>query len=142
MTDAVTNSSGSCLCGNVTYRITGPIGQIENCHCQMCRKAHGAAFSTNGVVASADFELTSGADLITAYASSPQRLKCFCSRCGSQLFIRRLSNETNIVITLGTLDNYAGSGASRHVFVDSKAEWHHITDDLPQYRIYPGYEPE
>ena len=108
----------------------------------MCRKAHGAAFSTNAVVASGDFELTSGAELLKTYASSPQRLKSFCSHCGSQLFIQRLNNETDIVITLGTLDSYAGSGASRHVFVDSKAEWHHITDDLPQYRIYPSYDPK
>ena len=134
MTDSAGNSTGSCLCGGITYRISGPVGPIENCHCQMCRKAHGAAFSTNGVVASADVELTSGTELITTYASSPQRLKCFCSRCGSPLFIRRLNDETNIVITLGTLDSYAGSGASRHVFVDAKAGWHHITDDLPQYR--------
>lgn len=145
MINSVSDIRGGCLCSSVTYEITGPIHTIENCHCQMCRKAHGAAFSTNGVVAGADFKIKTGAECITAYASSPRRLKCFCSRCGSPLFIRRQnetgSDDASVVVTLGTLNQYTGSGATRHVFVDSKAEWHHIADDLPQYRIYPGYEP-
>lgn len=36
---------GSCLCGQVPYAISGGLGDIVHCHCQTCRKAHGAAFS-------------------------------------------------------------------------------------------------
>lgn len=35
---------GSCLCGGVRYEISGPLSYPLNCHCSMCRKAHGAAF--------------------------------------------------------------------------------------------------
>ena len=34
---------GSCLCGSVEYEISG---DIVHCHCETCRKAHGAAFSS------------------------------------------------------------------------------------------------
>jgi hypothetical protein len=34
----------SCLCGGVKFRINGALSQARNCHCSMCRKAHGAAF--------------------------------------------------------------------------------------------------
>jgi len=37
---------GSCLCGGVRYEIAGPLSGALNCHCSMCRKAHGAAFRT------------------------------------------------------------------------------------------------
>jgi hypothetical protein len=33
-------------------------------HCSMCRKAHGAAFSTNAVVPTAALTVTSGADAV------------------------------------------------------------------------------
>jgi len=134
---------GSCLCGGVSYEIVGPIGLSEYCHCSMCRKAHGSAFSANAEVPSASFRLSSGADLITEFASSAQRRKCFCKQCGSQLFIRRLDDPATLAVTLGTLDSALPStGPIRHVFVDSKAGWYDITDPLPQYRIYPGFEPE
>lgn len=47
---------GSCLCGGIKYRITGPLTGARNCHCSMCRKAQGAAFRSRASVKAADFE--------------------------------------------------------------------------------------
>jgi hypothetical protein len=132
---------GSCLCGSVRYEITASLEGAEHCHCSMCRKAHGAAFSTNSVVPTDRLTVTSGADLISEFQSSPERRKCFCSTCGSQLFIRRLDKPELTVVTLGTIDGDPRTLPERHVFVASKACWHEITDALPQFRIYPGFEP-
>lgn len=134
--------TGSCLCGGVSYEIAGAIGPSEYCHCSMCRKAHGSAFSVNAEIPASSFRLSSGAELITEFASSTQRRKSFCGRCGSQLFIRRLDDPDTLAITLGTLDSDPLTRPERHVFVDSKARWYDITDDLPRFRIYPGFEPE
>jgi hypothetical protein len=41
------------------------------CHCSQCRKAQGGAFATNTPVSNSNFELKSGAELITEYESSP-----------------------------------------------------------------------
>jgi len=133
--------TGSCLCGAVRYAIAGRIERAEYCHCSMCRKVHGTAFSSNAEVAAASFQWVTGRDLVSEFASSPARRKCFCSRCGAQLAIRRLDDPSTIAITLGTLDGDPGIRPDRHVFVDSKAPWDAISDDLPQYRIYPGFEP-
>src|SRR5712675_1883866 len=93
-----------CLCGSVRYEIRAPLGTTEHCHCSMCRKAHGAAFSTNAPVATEALIVTSGAEFIREYQSSPNRQKRFCARCGSQLFIRRLDKPAFTVVTLGTVD--------------------------------------
>ena len=132
---------GGCLCGAVRYEVSASLGLVENCHCSMCRKAHGAAFSTNSVVPTSALKVTAGADLISAYESSPNRRKCFCSRCGSQLFIRRVNKPEFTVITLGSLDGEVQARPERHVFVESQASWYKITDALPQFKIYPGVEP-
>ena len=76
--------SGSCLCGSVHYTTTASIGFAEHCHCSMCRKAHGTAFSTNAVVPT-DSLVIHGREHLSEYASSPGRLKQFCSRCGAQI---------------------------------------------------------
>ncbi len=107
----------------------------------MCRKAHGAAFSTNSVVRADMLRVTSGADLLSEYESSPNRRKCFCSNCGSQLFIRRLDQPEFTVVTLGTVDGDPHARPERHVFVESKAAWYDLADALPQFKIYPGFEP-
>jgi hypothetical protein len=74
-------------------------------------------------------------------AIPPNRRKCFCSNCGSQLFIRRLDKPEVTVVTLGTLDGDPHARPERHVFVASKAPWYEIADSLPQFKIYPGFEP-
>ena len=132
---------GSCLCGSVRYEITAPLEGAEHCHCSMCRKAHGAAFSTNAIVPAEKFRVTSGTHLLSEYRSSPDRRKCFCSNCGSQLFIRRLDKPDFMVVTLGSIDGDPHTHPERHVFVASKACWYDIADALPQFEIYPGIEP-
>src|SRR6516165_945969 len=76
---------GSCLCDEVKYEIGGSLRDVRNCHCSMCRKAHGAAFRTRATVRAADFRYLKGEHLITAYESSPGTYRTFCSRCGSRL---------------------------------------------------------
>jgi hypothetical protein len=78
---------------------------------------------------------------VVEYASSPQRRKRFCGKCGSHLAIQRLDDPSTLVIALGTLDGDPGIRPARHVFVDSKAPWYAIGDALPRFHIYPGFEP-
>lgn len=127
---------GGCLRGSVRYEIKAALQDAEHCHCSMCRRAHGAAFSTNAVVPTEAFTITSGAGLVSEYQSSPNRRKCFCSNRGSQLFIRRLDRPEHVVVTLGTIDSDPRVRPGRHVFVGSKSPWYDIADALPQFKIY------
>ena len=34
-------TTGQCLCGTVRHQVTGPLGEVRYCHCQMCRRATG-----------------------------------------------------------------------------------------------------
>ena len=136
MTDQHKIHQGSCLCGAVRYQINGPLNDVLNCHCSMCRKLHAAAFRTRAKVAIADWTTTAGAQLITFYESSPGEHKGFCSRCGSSLLTRFDTQPEVLGVPLGTLDTDPGVRASRHVFVASKAPWFSITDDLPQHPEY------
>lgn len=58
--------TGSCLCGAVAYEVEAELSAIAHCHCETCRKAHGAAFSSIGAVPKAAFRWTRGQDLLGA----------------------------------------------------------------------------
>jgi hypothetical protein len=128
---------GSCLCGGVRYEITGKLTGTRNCHCSMCRKAHGAAFRTRASVQSADFRLVSGDDLLTFFESSPGNHRGFCRVCGSPIVTKFDAYPSVVGLPLGALDDDPGVRPKLHVHVASKAPWFTITDDLPQFAEGP-----
>lgn len=128
---------GSCLCGGVRYEIHGTLRGALNCHCRMCRKAHGAAFRSRAAVRSADFLWLAGEELVTYYESSPGTQRGFCRVCGSNLISRFHSKDT-YGLALGSLDDDPGIKPLCHVYVGSKAPWHDINDNLPQFETVPS----
>jgi len=128
---------GSCLCGGVRYEISGPLSYPLNCHCSMCRKAHGAAFRSRARVKADDFRWMQGAELVTYYESSPGNHRGFCRVCGSPLLSRFDNDPRSYGLPLGALDDDPGIKPGFHVFVASKAPWYDITDELPQFAELP-----
>jgi hypothetical protein len=128
---------GSCLCGGIRYEVRGSLNHVTHCHCSMCRKAHGAAFATYGRVETGDFVVTSGADDLVSYQSSPEVTRTFCKHCGSTLQFIYTDRPGSLWLALGTLDDDPGIQAVQHIFVGSKAPWSDITDDLPQHLALP-----
>lgn len=123
--------TGSCLCGGIQYEIHGELAPVQICHCQQCRKAQGSALVTNIPVATDQFSLITGEDLLASYESSPGKERVFCRCCGSPIF-SRLQGLDVVRIRAGTLDGKVPLRLSGHAFVGSKASWWPITDDLPQ----------
>jgi len=132
-------TTGRCLCGAVRFAVDGPVGPVEHCHCSMCRRAHGAPFSTFGRIRRADLRITAGADQITAYASSEPVTRSFCGRCGTRLFFRHAAMPEHEFVAVGSLDDETGVHPESHIFVASKADWYAIADDLPQHAHFPPF---
>ena len=52
---------GRCLCEHIHFSVSDDAVTVVNCHCNLCRKMNGSAFSTYVVVNESEFELVSGA---------------------------------------------------------------------------------
>jgi hypothetical protein len=127
---------GQCLCGTVKYQVDGPFNAMVNCHCSMCRKAHGSQFVTYVTAPLAAFRWLSGEDNITVFPSSAHGRRGFCRSCGSATPL--LFEDMGIaIVPAGCLDGDPGLRPQMHIFVGSKAAGYVITDDLPQYERYP-----
>ncbi|MBT5665792.1 MAG: GFA family protein [Rhodospirillaceae bacterium] len=95
-------NTGSCLCGAVRWRMEGPYARMTNCHCSMCRKAHGAPFATYIRTDTDKFEVLSGAESVTVYEASDNFKRRFCAHCGSVLWI---GEGDQIGVAAGIIEN-------------------------------------
>ena len=125
---------GSCLCGSVKYEINGKVGDIVHCHCETCRKAHGAAFSSVAAVNDEDFTLI-GAENLSRFESSEGKWRYFCSNCGTQLYAKR-DNTQHVILRLGSLDDDPGAQEKNHIWTSQKASWYEINSDLPEHEEF------
>lgn len=131
---------GGCLCGAVAYEIERPLaGAIVFCHCSRCRRGRAAAHNTNMVVAPERFRFLRGQQHVHSY-KPPEALRftqAFCRDCGSPM---PHVGETRVIVPAGSLDDDPGIRPGFHIFVNSKALWFQITDELPQYPEAPPPE--
>lgn len=129
---------GSCLCGRVRYRATGPLGEMSHCHCTDCRKSHGAAFATYVEVARDRFRFDRGEDRLLMYRAESGTRRRFCGICGSNITAAIESEPESVYVTAATLDTRIEQKPVAHIFVRSKVPWYEIRDGLPQHAVYPA----
>ena len=129
--------NGACLCGKIRYEIEGNPRFMYQCHCGKCRAASGAAFVTNLIVDADRFRITAGDEFISAYESSPQKFRYFCSGCGSPIYSHGQQTKRVVSVRSGTLKCNPGLPVSYHAFVGSKAPWVDIRDGQPQFLEWP-----
>ena len=132
---------GSCLCGEVSFRITKPYTWFHYCHCGRCRKVSGSAHSANLLVSADQLEWVTGEDQLGRYElpGAKSFSTTFCTRCGSSLpWVTK--NGKWVVVPVGALDEDPGALPERNIFWDSRASWYLPVGDLPTFAEVPPRE--
>ena len=120
---------GSCLCGQVSFVVTGSLGPADACHCVQCRKQSGHYFASTNVPRAA--LVVTGQEHVSWYRSSAKVRRGFCSGCGSTLFWDPPAMDW-IAIAMGAFDTPTATHLEKHIFVAEIGDYYEITDDLPQ----------
>ena len=128
---------GSCLCGAVRYEADQLDGPIVHCHCPTCRKAHASAFNSSAAVERRHFRWTAGEAKLSRYASSPDKIRWFCSVCGSQM-IAEFPAQSRVLLRVATLDDDPGVRPTEHIWTSVHAPW--LIDEAAVVR-YPEWPP-
>ena len=113
-------ASGGCLCGGVTFEISGPLRDVFFCHCTRCRRTHGH-FSAYTTCAKADLRFNEDSGL--RWFELGETRRGFCRDCGASLFWQRAGAET-ISVSAGTLDAPTGLRPGRHVFLADAGDYY------------------
>lgn len=126
--------TGSCLCGGVSFELSGTLRPSVACHCSQCRKTSGHYWSATQVTAD-QFKLTSEQTL-TWFQSSKTAKRGFCNTCGSSLFWMHDNDDGAISIASGALDGPTNLTTEKHIFVKDKGDYYDIADKAPQIQKY------
>jgi len=125
--------TGSCLCGEVKFEISGQPSSLSYCHCSRCRKSAGI-FSAVLIGKASDLHLIQGEEAIRKYKAEKPWVhsRCFCQHCGTSLGDMATYGDI-YVIAASALDDSPGIKPTLHLHSEAKPDWYDIKDDLEQF---------
>lgn len=118
---------GTCLCGEISFEITAPPGEVVACHCGQCRKQSGHYWASADV-ALADIVITGSPKW---FRSSDKAQRGFCGICGSFLFWKA-DGRDGLSFGMGAIDGTTGARLVRHIFTADKGDYYQIGDGAVQ----------
>src|SRR5664279_211013 len=125
---------GRCLCGAISYTVTGPLRPVVYCHCKMCRRTSGHFVAATACTMS---QLSiAPSEHLKWYQSSASAQRGFCGLCGSNLFWKP-TRGSYVSIWAGTLADPTGLAGAGHIFVADKGDYYTLNDGLAQSSHYP-----
>ena len=136
MSDDSRQLTGTCLCGQIEYRVADAFLYAMYCHCSLCRRMTGSAFKALAGIERSKLALTRGQDATAIFGDSEDWHNVSCRHCGSLLYAA-VRDGACVHVSMGTLVDTPAIRPTMHIFVGSKAPWYEITDDLPQHDAFP-----
>lgn len=126
------STSGSCLCGAVSFQMEFPSKWVSHCHCNNCRRSVGAAFVTWVSAEEAQVSIRDTDNRLNWYASSSEANRGFCSKCGSSLFFMSIRWPGEIHIVRAAFNEPVDRQPQVHAYYDTHVDWFAVNDDLPK----------
>lgn len=134
----MTQLSGACLCGAISYSGDADIKMTMNCHCVDCRKVTGSAYGTLLFVAEDSVEISGEPGIFEHTSDRGSNMqKLFCSKCGSQMFTRNSARQGVIGIRAGTADQADAVKPAANLFKDSAIPTTPMDKTLPVHDRMP-----
>jgi hypothetical protein len=121
--------NAACLCGAITIRVTGPLGRVDACHCNQCRKQSGHYWVSTDLARDA-VEIT-GEEHLNWFQSSAKVRRGFCRTCGSFL-LWDAPGRSRLAIAMGAFAAPTGAQIGKHIFTVDKGDYYVIADGVPE----------
>ncbi len=126
---------GKCRCGACTYDIAiDDLPRVYACHCHVCQRWTGSAFSVQALVAEDRLAVTGPVviqEFLTEDRTSIQR---FCGTCRSRIYNTNTRRPGVAVVRAGTLDRSEELDCVAHIFTAYRQPWVIIPADVPSWQ--------
>ena len=119
----MTERSGRCLCGAVSYHFSGEPIAARVCWCKDCQ--HIASNGTVNAIVNTDSLTINGelSEFTSVAASGNQIRRRFCPACGSHLFANSSARPQFTVVRIGTLDEPSSISPTMNIWIQSAPTW-------------------
>lgn len=124
------SQSGSCLCGEVSYEVSGPLRDVVNCHCSRCRRSTGHFMAATQAAVE---DISINGDTLRWYNPTEEVQYGFCGTCGSTLFWRSTKTPHSLSIAAGTLTPPTGLKTTTAIYTDYASDYHVFDQSLDSY---------
>ena len=129
---------GGCLCGAVTYKISGEPIFVGHCACENCQKATGGGHSSIAAFPEASVTEHGALTSFAATGDSGEPITYqFCPTCGSRLFTRATVMPNVMMVTLGTMETTADLAPQMMVYGKRRRAWDHVDPAIPIFQDMP-----
>ena len=130
---------GGCLCGAVTYEVSGDPMFVGHCACENCQKASGTGHSS--VAAFPEPQVKAHGELTSFNAkgdSGQPTTYQFCPKCGSRLFTRAAMMPNVVMVMLGTMEAGADLTPSMFIYGKRRRAWDAVDPAVPVFEGMPS----
>ena len=125
--------TGGCCCGAVRYELTAEPLRGFQCQCRDCQRDTGSGHASVLVFPRAGLRITGPVAEISRTADAgADKLKGFCSACGSPLYNKPVTKPDMIGINVGCLDDPSGFKPEVVMFASGGHAWDHLDPALPR----------
>lgn len=124
--------TGRCLCGAITYELSGDLIATAVCHCDHCQRQSGGAFSVNLIAHESQLAVTG--DLATYEDPGDHGTdevfvwRRFCGSCGSPIYSALKEPAGVIAVKAGTLDEKSGVAPTVEAWCVDRQPWVSLPD--------------
>lgn len=137
MSDAKAKSEelreGGCLCGAVRFRTSGRPMKITVCHCPLCQRVSGSAYTVELIFPreAVSFEGAPPGRYTYRSPDHGRRLHyAFCPTCGSRLGVALDRFPALQFMYAGAFDDTSWIRPDSHIFTRSAPAWTLLPDDV------------
>lgn len=118
---------GGCHCGDVRFEVDGPIEDVVDCNCSICRKKG----FLHWIVRPERFRLLTPTSKLTTWTFGTGVARhTFCSRCGIHAFYTPRSHPDHIDVNVRCLDDVDLARIAIAPF-DGRGDWEGARAALP-----------
>ena len=123
---AAMSRTGGCLCGQITYEISGDLIATVVCHCDHCQRQSGGPFSVNLIVQ--ESQLAVSGNLATfedrgEHGDAVYVHRRFCGQCGTPIVSALVEPAGVLAVKAGTLDDRSEVTPTVEVWCEHKQPW-------------------
>ena len=130
-------TTGTCLCGSVTWTVEAEPVLQAFCHCKSCQRAHSAVLVAVALVPEESVSISGDLDSRTVTDVENAAVRHSCAKCGTRVLNTTGRGHSHLRSVFPILcDNDDWFQPSMHIFYEDRVV--EISDALPKFLDVPS----